>query len=320
MSDVEEIIRESIQDRCGLGGLMRFNALRAGNFETADGRPDLAGIGAAVSGTFPADQASAIMAVVARRLEEDDWPEKQRHPVSNNPEAPEVPAAFANYFNTEPGHIRDIVNEARRMRVAMGKAMPSTQAPHADRVIVAQHEQVPAGAQPAEKVTEIGDVSAGKTKNGDAATPQPEARQEPASPHAAPEPDLDREVRDFVYSRKYCTSIDIMDFIRCLKDKGYSLQEYSVLEKIYVTIEERKKEARFAIEKEIEGLIDATQAPEEPEIQGLIRRLGEAGLVFEEEDVRRMIRGAVLRWYSCSAGNRRSLSLSSGSVGKERNG
>jgi DNA-binding PadR family transcriptional regulator len=80
-----------------------------------------------------------------------------------------------------------------------------------------------------------------------------------------------------------------------LKDKGYSLQEYIVLEKIYVTIEERKKEARFAIEKEIEGLIGGTKAPEEPDIGGLLQRLREAGLVFEEEDVRRMIRRAVLR-------------------------
>jgi hypothetical protein len=86
-----------------------------------------------------------------------------------------------------------------------------------------------------------------------------------------------------------------MDFIRYLKDKGYSLQEYIVLEKIYVTIEERKKEAIFAIEKEIEGLLTAKQSPGEPDIQGLLQRLSEAGLVFEEEDVRRMIRGAVLR-------------------------
>jgi hypothetical protein len=105
----------------------------------------------------------------------------------------------------------------------------------------------------------------------------------------------DEEIRRFVYGRTAYTSIDMIDFIRYLKDKGYSLQEYIVLEKIYVTIEERKKEARFAIEKEVEGLIGVTQAPEEPDIRGLLRRLREAGLVFEEEDVRRMIRRAVLR-------------------------
>ncbi len=135
---------------------------------------------------------------------------------------------------------------------------------------------------------------------------RPEKAPAPADPAAAavlrppriiaePASAVDEEVRRFVYGRTAYTSIDIMDFIRYLKDKGYSLQDYIVLEKIYVTIEERKKEARFAIEQEIEGLIDAIQAPGESDIRGLLRRLCEAGLVFEEEDVRRMIRGAALR-------------------------
>jgi hypothetical protein len=304
MSDVEEILRDSIQDKCGMGGLMKFNALYTGGFETTDGKPDLAGISAAVSGTFPADQASAIMDAISRKLEADGHPEKRHrvaHAESQHGEILEVPAAFAKYFNADPNHVRDIVNEARRMRAAMGKATPTQWAPHSDKVIVAAEPEkcAPAEATIAEKVAEIGNAVSGGTNARETATPQPvrpPVVQPGLAAHTeAPLSDLDREIREFAYVTKDCTSIDIMDFIRCLKDKGYSLQEYMVLEKIYVTIEERKREARFAIEKEIEGLIDATQAPGESEIRGLLRRLGEAGLVFEEEDVRRMIRSAVLR-------------------------
>ncbi len=69
MNNVEEILCESIEDKCGLAGLMRFNALYTGGFETADGRPDLAGISAAVNGAFPEDQAAAIVAAVTKKLE-----------------------------------------------------------------------------------------------------------------------------------------------------------------------------------------------------------------------------------------------------------
>ena len=178
MSEVEDILRESIQDRCGLGGLLRFNALNTGSFERADGEPDLAGIGAAVSGTFPADQASAIMAAVARRLDDGGRPGKRHYEApaeSQGTEAPEVPAAFANYFNAEPGHIRDIVSEARRMRVAMGKTTPPAWAPQADKVIVAQEKPALSEAELAAKATVIrdGDAIAGKANACSPVAPQP---------------------------------------------------------------------------------------------------------------------------------------------------
>ena len=55
MSNVEEILRQSIKDKCGLGGLMRFNALYTGGFETAAGRPDAF---AAPSAKKPAQRSS----------------------------------------------------------------------------------------------------------------------------------------------------------------------------------------------------------------------------------------------------------------------
>jgi hypothetical protein len=309
MSNVEEILRESIENKCGLGGLMRFNALYTGSFETADGRPDLPGIGAAINGAFPADQAATIMAAVTRKIDSGRQPANGHAAATHvrpGSESRVVPQAFAKYFDADPNNVLDIVNEARRMRAAMGKSMPSQWAPHSDRAIVSEGRKADAPAETAlaEKVTEIKTAVEERAK-----TPEPEkqpaekappARQATVTPRpprviAEPLSAADEEIRRFVYGRTACTSIDIIDFIRYLKDKGYSLQEYIVLEKIYVTIEERKKEARFAIEKEIEGLIGGTKAPEEPDIGGLLQRLREAGLVFEEEDVRRMIRRAVLR-------------------------
>jgi hypothetical protein len=303
MSNVEDILRKSIEEKCGLGGVMRFNALYTGVFETADGKPDLPGISAAVNGAFPADQASAIVAAVKKKLESGRQPQKS-HATSRAGE--ETPQVFAKYFDADPNHVRDIVNEARRMRAAMGKSTPSQWAPHADKGIVSEGTAADAPAEKAlaEKVTEIKAAVEERAKTPEIKKPllvkAPPARQAPVAPPAPrimtePLSSADEEIRQFVYGRKACTSIDIIDFIRYLKDKGYSLQEYIVLEKIYVTIEKRKKEARFAIENEIEGLIGVTKAPEEPDIRGLLRRLSEAGLVFEEEDVRRMVRRAVLR-------------------------
>ena len=109
-----------------------------------------------------------------------------------------------------------------------------------------------------------------------AITIKPQAIAEPVS-------EIDREIAQFAYGQTAYSSIDIIDFIRYLKDKGYSFEECIVLEKIYVKIEERKKEARSTIEKEVEGIFKGAQAPFEPEIIGLIEHLKETGLVFEED-------------------------------------
>ena len=309
MSNVEEIIRKSIEDKCGLGGLMRFNALYTGGFETADGRPDLPGISTAINSVFPADQAAGIVASVTRKLGAGGQPAKDHGaapPGIQEGESREAPQTFARYFDVDPNHVRDIVNEARRVRAAMGKSTPSQWAPHSDKEIVSEDREADAPAEIAiaEKVTDIRVEVEERAKTPEAKKPLPEKAPaigqvavalRPPRVIAEPLSATDEEIRQFVYGRTACTSIDIIDFIRYMKDKGYSFQEYIILEKIYVTIEKRKKEARFAIEKEIEWLIGATQTPEEPDIRGLLRRLSDAGLVFEEEDVRRMIRHAVLR-------------------------
>ena len=311
MTNVEEVLRESIQDKCGLGGLMRFNAIYTGGFETADGRPDLAGISAAINGAFPADQAAAVLAALEKKLGKGSFPAKGgTMPAPESPRSGDLegPQAFAKFFDVDPNHVRDIVNEARRLRAAMGKSMPSQWAPHADKVVVdpapAPAANAPGDAALVQMITEIRMPveervplpEAGRSPPGRApGQPAPLARLRPPRVIAEPLSAVDEEIRRFAYGQTAYSSIDIMDFIRYLKDKGYSLQEYIVLEKIYVTIEERKKEARFAIEKEIEGLIDATQAPAEPDILELLKRLNDAGLVFDEDDVRRAVRDALMR-------------------------
>jgi hypothetical protein len=305
MNYIEEILCESIEDECGLAGHMRFNALYSCSFETADGQPDTAGIRAAVNGAFPEDRAAAIMAAVTKKLDQAGKFRKNQPPAPA--EGQDGSQVFAKYFNVDPNQVRDIVHEARRLRSAMGKSMPSQWAPHSDKGVVTPAPGTEARVEAAltEKVTEI-KIAVEERTTPVAEKPLPEKAPTPADPPAPvvlrppriivePASAVDEEVRRFVYDRTAYTSIDIMDFIRYLKDKGYSLQDYIVLEKIYVTIEERKKEARFAIEQEIEGLFDVKQAPGESDIRGLLRRLCEAGLVFEEEDVRRKIRGAALR-------------------------
>ena len=288
MSNVEDILRESIESKCGPRGLMRFNAVCPGSFGIADCTQDLPGICEAINNAFPADQAAAIVATVREKLETGGQPSQCQVEVTASAGSPggesqDVPPVFARYFNVDPKHFRDIVNEARRMRAAMGKSTPSQWAPHEGNVAVAVAPEVKAPAENAAI-----DMAAG--------TPLPEKALAPPA-RVIPEPisAIDGEIAKFAYGSTAYSSIDIMDFIRYLKDKGYSFQEYIVLEKIYVTIEKRKKQGRSAIEKEVEGLIDATQAPAEPEIRGFFGQLSEAGLVFEEEDVRRMIRGVIHR-------------------------
>jgi hypothetical protein len=311
MSSVEEILRKSIEDKCGMGGLMRFNALYAGGFETTDGRPDLPGISTAVGNTFPADQAEAIVATVTKKLEPGGPQEMRRtivHSETTGTESREALPVFTRYFNADPNHVQDIVSEARRLRAAMGKTLMSEWTLQQEKAIVniGPVEKAAAEKIQLDRIREIKIAIKAEAKTHETDRPLTEKSPvSPAGPVVARQPSggviaeplsaIDEEIRQFTYGRNACTSIDIIDFIRYLKDKGHSLQECIVLEKIYISIEERKKEARFAIEKEIEGLFDAIQAPGESDICGLLRRLREAGIVFEEEDVRRMVRDAVLR-------------------------
>ena len=106
---------------------------------------------------------------------------------------------------------------------------------------------------------------------------------------------VEAEIEQFVGRSGPRSSIDIMDFIRSLKDKGYSLPESIMLEKIYVKIEERKKEARRAVEREVEEFMQQAGKLAEPPMGQLLQRLTDAGLAFDADDVRRLAQAALLR-------------------------
>lgn len=106
---------------------------------------------------------------------------------------------------------------------------------------------------------------------------------------------IDREITGFVHGQNTHSSLDILDFTRYLKSKGYSIQECIVLEKVYEKIEQRKKEEKFALEQRIEVLLSEKRAPNEADILKFIDTLGESGLAWNGQEVRRMIRDAMLR-------------------------
>jgi len=317
MSDVISVIREAVLGTSGLGGVLRFNALYAGSFETEDNKPDLPAISEAVNHAFPPDQAKTIMAAVVNRLgilPKISMPVMQPAQETNAT----VPAAknsgsgsedgataFAKYFNVDPGNVKDIVSEARKMRLALGKPILMPPGLPADSTAVP-------GIAASKDVTEImTGKRTEKTAENPLAAPErtivnhpaaPEPVKSPAvavmrKPRAITEPvsEIDREIEQFAYGQTAYSSIDIIDFIRYMKDKGYSFEKCILLKKLKVKIEERKKEARSTIEKEVEGIFKGAQAPTEPDISGLIWRLKETGLVFEDEDVRRIVRVANLR-------------------------
>ncbi len=301
------VIRESVLGICGLGGVLKFNALYADGFETGDGMPDLSAIGEAIGRTFPPEQASAIMTALTMKLggsPHASGPAVTAAGSTKNGSQDET-SAFATYFSVDSSQVRDIVSEARRMRIAMGKpisVMPGqpAEAP-ADTGFTAGRVVTEAAAEKrTENAAEILWTAPGRKTADRPAVPEPIKTPDIADmtePVAIVEPvsEIDREIAQFAYCQTAYTSIDIIDFIRYMKDKGYSFEESIVLEKIYVTIEERKKEARSTIEKEVEGIFNGAQAPSEPDICRLMGRLRENGLVFEEDDVRRLARIAALR-------------------------
>lgn len=107
---------------------------------------------------------------------------------------------------------------------------------------------------------------------------------------------VDREITGFVYGRNTYTSVDILDFTRYLKSKSYSFQESIVLEKVYEKIEKRKKEERLSIEQRITAFVLDNPAPQEPKIASFIDELSKNNVTCDRQEMRRMLRDAVLRY------------------------
>lgn len=232
----DTLLRESILFTCGPEGLKKFQATEYKDrlFVREDGSPDYQELNIALSGVFLPEISIVIAGDYVRRIREGFNGEKMSY-------SEEI---FQKYFSAPPDEVKDIVLEARKMRVAMGK-----------EVAVFQRE----------------------TEDND-----PAVR-------------LEREIFGFVYGSTKLSSIEIMDFTRYLRHKGYHFKDYIVLEKIYKDIEERKKENKQILEKRIEALIVADPSLTDASVYGFLENLTITGYIYDRDDVRRMIRDARLR-------------------------
>jgi hypothetical protein len=303
MGDFAIIVQNSILYVAGNEGLAKFNKAgymaRIPKLVHSDGSLDLPGLIDILLDVFPEDRASEIAdSAMAKYLEmPEDEPVKPavgadvEHVPAARAEAPAEPDAndvyednLAKYLETDASDVRDLINEARRIRTAMGKAPPPKIS--IPRVHVPeehpQETQKPADVQPVQDNLRFEPI-----------TP-PVVSAQPAGIELSPEL-LDAEINSFIAGRKSYTSIDIMDFIRYLKDKGYHFQENTVLEKVYIWLEERKNRERNQIMVDIQAFLETTPWPSENEVTAYIERKINAGTMCEGDEIKRMILVEMIR-------------------------
>jgi hypothetical protein len=107
--------------------------------------------------------------------------------------------------------------------------------------------------------------------------------------------ELDAEIGRFADAASAYTSVDIMDFIRYLKDKGYQFQENSVLENVYTLLEERKSRERAVLMADIQTFLDSMPWPAESEVSAYIERKKYEGIICEASEIKRMILVEMIR-------------------------
>ena len=106
---------------------------------------------------------------------------------------------------------------------------------------------------------------------------------------------LESEIQTFVEDRKAYSSVDIMDFIRYLKDKGYHFQENSVLESVYTWVEERKSRERALLLTDIQSFLNRMPWPTESEVSAYIDQKKSEGIMCESSEIKRMILVEMIR-------------------------
>lgn len=295
--DIESILQDSIAKKAGSEGLKDFvkkvNGQRMTHVTMNDGSPDLYLLMNILLDVFPEDMASGIMdetlAMYESMLKKHEstpvveqktvrLPALEPTPTTRHkPSQEELKNKLAMYVNVDVSEVSDLINEARRIRTAMGKMDPKA----------AAQQAVPIKPEP---------------------EPEPIVKHEPAPkpvPVQAPSPpkpvkplsseELEREIHAFLEGQKAYTSIDIIDFIRYLKDKGYTFQENNVLEKVYLKIEERKSKTRASIVSEIGRFLEERPWPSEEDVSGFIEKLKTGGLIYDDAEVKRMIRIEMFR-------------------------
>jgi hypothetical protein len=295
MSDIQVILQNSILSRAGTEGLARFNkAVDADavlGIVGPDGSLDLSRLMNMLLDVFHEDQASSIMDDTLARYMEIANEEQAKESFHLEENAPEIHAAddaqqeraqapvagdqeykekdLAEYFSADAGEVRDLINEARRIRIAMGKPAPKL-------------SEAPSFVKP---------ISAAE----EAPRPAPMDTIRKASLSASLSDELlNQEIEDYV-SKSSLAFIDTMDIMRYLKEKGYYFQENTVLEKVYSKIEERKNKVRNWILHDIQEFLADKAWPNENDVSTYIRHVHEAGVVYDEAEIRRMILSQMIR-------------------------
>jgi hypothetical protein len=252
MGDFSAILQNAIVNVTGSEGLEKFQ--RAGKADEAKRIPgpddslDLQALMSTLSSVFPDERASAIADQVLAEY-------AGIKPGDDDARGDARVDSLAKYLEADAGDMRGLLDEARRIRVAMGKA-----------------------SRAAEPIAH--------------ATHAPEPREEDPG-----EITLDEEVRKFVHSKKAPTSLDIMDFIRYLRDKGYPFQEKAILEKVYAEIEELKSLERAELVADIQAFLKGAPWPGEDEVSAYIERKKGEGVLCESAEIRRMVLAEMMRRY-----------------------
>lgn len=305
MSDIETILQNSILYVAGMEGLTRFSKAghgrNTGDIVSMDGSLDLSKLMNMLLDVFPEDQASSIMdSVLAKyvetaneiRAKEIEQEQARVHSIvetamahpdlkpQNAGALPQAPAVeegtyeenLARYLETETSDVKDLINEAKRIRAMMGKSAP----PHVP--------VMPAIQSPGKHVTQA---------------PEPMPVQEhvsAAKPVAiTDQASLDEEIKAFVGRSKQSSSIDIMDFIRYLKEKGYHFQENKVLEIIYTRLEERKNRERTWLMADIQSYLERNPWPGNDDVSAYIEQKKNEGIIYDGAEIRRMILVEMMR-------------------------
>ncbi len=311
MRDISTILQNAILFVTGNEGIARFNRAGHGNAAReilrADGSLDLPRLMNIMLDVFPEEQASAIAdSVLAKCVEAEDEEIKKEQakgaPVSTPKAEPESGLSYkdnlAKYLETEASDVQDLINEARLIRIAMGKRSPP-KATMAEAVVVEQ-AVVPRAPEP--KVSIVNPVlPARETPHIEAPHAEAIRKEEPRKEAfenlkvpTRPAKELGRdaleaEISAFAESRKAYSSVDIMDFIRYLRDKGYHFQESSVLDSVYTRIEERKSRERAALMADIQAFLGRMPWPTESEVSAYIELKKSEGIVYESAEIKRMI-------------------------------
>lgn len=338
MGEIGTIFQNAILYVAGNEGMEKFS--RAG-YDTGtqkiihpDGSLDLPQLMNILLDVFPEEQASAITDnVLAKYVEMASEEQRKAHVAVEDNMVEIEPAAaadegpyednLAKYLATDASDVRDLINEARKIRLAMGKTvtMKVTAPPEA----LHQEEPAPiekpsAFAEPekpaisivAPILPNVPEPKWAEPKNVESQVLEPnrvepkkvepkvlepkweEPKVEPASIELSQET-LEGEIRKFIVARKAYSSIDIMDFIRYLKDKGYHFQENIVLADVYTWLEERKSRERAALMADILGFLASTPWPTENEVSAFIEQKKSDGVMCESSEIKRMILVEMIR-------------------------